>query len=269
MKISVSNIAWKNDNIEKFFELLSTEKCQGVEIAPSKIWSDLSEIHEKDIINFKTLLQDYKLELVGFHSLLYNLNDLQLFKDKESRTKTKKYLFKLIDLCSSLGGKQLIFGSPKNRDTFNLDNDQIDEISSEFFRAIADYAKGKRVYFCIEPLGKNETNFITSVKEGGELVKKINHPNFKLHVDTKAIFYTKEKPSDIFNSYDSIIQHIHISDQELKEPGTINKNHSEISNAIKSINYKNFLSLEMRRVEGDEINSIQRSLNFIKKNYIN
>ena len=112
MKISVSNIAWKNDNIEKFFELLSTEKCQGVEIAPSKIWSDLSEIHEKDIINFKTLLQDYKLELVGFHSLLYNLNDLQLFKDKESRTKTKKYLFRLIDLCSSLGGKQLIFGSP-------------------------------------------------------------------------------------------------------------------------------------------------------------
>ena len=46
MKISVSNIAWKNDNIEKFFELLSTEKCQGVEIAPSKIWSDLSEIHD-------------------------------------------------------------------------------------------------------------------------------------------------------------------------------------------------------------------------------
>ena len=82
--------------------------------------------------------------------------------------------------------------------------------------------------FCIEPLGKNETNFITSVKEGGELMKKLNHPNFKLLLDTKAIFYTKEKPSDIFNSYDSIIQHIHISDQEL-EAGTINKI-SEISN---------------------------------------
>ena len=106
------------------------------------IWSDLSEIHEKDIINFKTLLQDYKLELVGFHSLLYNLNDLQLFKDKESRTKTKKYLFRLIDLCSSLGGKQLIFGSPKNRDTFNLGNDQIDEISSEFFILLLSKERG-------------------------------------------------------------------------------------------------------------------------------
>ena len=77
-------------------------------------------------------------------------------------------------------------------------------------------------------------------------MKKLNHPNFKLHVDTKAIFYTKEKPSDIFNSYDSIIQHIHISDQELKEPGTINKNHSEISNHCVLI-IKFSLEMEKRR----------------------
>ena len=30
------------------------------------------------------------------------------------------------------------------------------------------------------------------MSEGGEIVKKINHTHFKLHLDTKTIFYTQE-----------------------------------------------------------------------------
>ncbi len=38
-------------------------------------------------------------------------------------------------------------------------------------------------FFCLEPLGKDETEFIQSINEGGEMVKEINHPFLKLHLD--------------------------------------------------------------------------------------
>ena len=39
--------------------------------------------------------------------------------------------------------------------------------------------------------------------------------------------------------------------------------HTKISESLKNINYSKFLSIEMRRVVGDEENSIKRSIKFI------
>ena len=153
--------------------------------------------------------------------------------------------------------------------TYDLSKKEVEKISHDFFIEIANHSKKNNVYFCIEPLGKDETNFINSVSEGGEFVKDLNHSNFRLLLDTKAIFFSQENPLIVLDKYQKYIQHIHVSDQDLKEPGTINKNHSDIAKAIKNISYNKFLSLEMRRVSGDEVNSIKRSIKFIKKNYLN
>ena len=51
--------------------------------------------------------------------------------------------------------------------------------------------KGVIFDFCIEPLGKNYTDFIISNEEGGEIVKKIDSEHFKLHLDTKTFFYKR------------------------------------------------------------------------------
>ena len=120
--------------------------------------------------------------------------ELKIFTDEESRIKTKNFLFNLIELCSKLRGNQLIFGSPKNRETYDLPKKEVEKISHDFFIEIANHSKKNNVYFCIEPLGKDETNFINSVSEGGEFVKDLNHSNFRLLLDTKAIFFSQENP---------------------------------------------------------------------------
>ena len=73
MKISVSNIAWHDGKLENFLQLLESEKCHGVEIAPSKIWNNLSDIKVEQINSFNSLIKKYNLELVGFHSLLFGM----------------------------------------------------------------------------------------------------------------------------------------------------------------------------------------------------
>ena len=115
MKISVSNIAWGDQLLSYYLNYIKNLGCSGVEIAPSIIWPEPIKASKEERIQLIDSIKKSGLEFVGFHSLLYNRPDLQLFLNQESRKATKNYIFKLINLCSELGGKQLVFGSPKNR----------------------------------------------------------------------------------------------------------------------------------------------------------
>lgn len=267
MKLAVSNIAWKNNEFKKFYELISQLKCEGVEIAPSKIWKNILEIEDEDKSSFLLEIKRFNLKFLGFHSLLFGRKDLQIFKDKESRDKTKNYLYKLIELCSELKGQNLVFGSPQNRNTLN--NVNADEIGKNFFDEIANYAKKNGVFVCLEPLDISMTDFLTSINQTGEFIKIIGNSNLKLHIDTKTFLLSDESIDENIEKYNSIIKHVHISDKNLNILKDDKHVHKQFAKALKKINYNQYLSLEMKRVENDEINSIKKSVNFIKENYYN
>lgn len=268
MKLSVSNIAWKDCDFFNYAKLIKSNDCDGVEIAPSCIWKEPAEVSKEEILSLLKNLKKIGLEIVGLHSLLFTRPDLQLFKDKEKRESTIKYIFKLIDICAYLEGRQLIFGSPQNRRLHGNSYEKCkDQVLSDFYE-ISEYSKKKNVYFCIEPLGPEVTDFIKSVTEGGQLVEKVNHPNFRLHLDTKAIFSTKEDPKKITERYKDIIQHVHVGDLKLTEPGKINKNHDKIGLALRNINYTKYISIEMKKNINDVDGSIVRSIEYVKKNYL-
>ena len=268
MKISVSNIAWEKQYLVEYLKLLRKLNCSGVEIAPSIIWPEPIKSSYEERKNFKKQINKEGLEVVGFHALLFSRPDLQLFESKENRKSTVKYIFELIQLCADLDGKQLIFGSPKNRKLHNRKYSEcLDQAMDDFFQ-IAEFAKKFNVFFCIEPLGPDETDFIKSIEEGGNIVNKINHPFFKLHLDTKALFATKENSKQLISKFKNIIQHVHIGDEKLKEPGSINTGHQIIGQALKKINYSKYLSIEMRKPEKNVKEVIKRSVLFVKENYL-
>jgi D-psicose/D-tagatose/L-ribulose 3-epimerase len=269
MKLSISNIAWKNCDFYKYTKLVKDQGCSGIELAPSCIWKEPVNADKKEVLELFENIKKIGLKVVGMHSLLYTRPDLQLFKNKNSRDQTIQYIFKLIDICSQLEGKQLIFGSPKNRKLHGQDYKKCEEQALNDFYEISEYSKKKDIFFCIEPLGPEDTDFISSVEEGGKMVINVNHPNFKLHLDTKAIFSTKENPNIVVKKYKDIIQHVHVGDLLLLEPGTVNKNHSLVGEALKNIKYSNYISIEMKKNPKDVEGSILRSIRYVKENYLN
>jgi len=269
MKISVSNIAWDNKYLPEYLTLLKEVGCSGIEIAPNIIWHEPINSLIEDRKALKKKIYHEGLEVTGFHALLFTRPDLQLFQSKESRKSTVDYLCELVKVCHDLGGKQLIFGSPKNRKLHNREYSEcVDQAMEDFFQ-ICEFSKKYNIFFCIEPLGPYETDFIKSVGEGGEIVNKINHPFMKLHIDTKAFFATNENPDEIINKYKNVIQHVHISDKSLKEPGSINTGHKKIGKALNKIKYSKYLSIEMRKQEKNVKEAIIRSVLFVKENYKN
>ena len=55
----------------------------------------------------------------------------------------------------------------------------------------------------------------------------------------------------------------------MTEPGKINKNHDKVGLALKNINYSKYVSIEMKKNNNEVKDSILRSINYVKKNYLN
>ena len=265
MKMSISNIAWGNKNFEDFLKLIKSNGCDSIELAPSLIWNEPINSDKKSLQSLKNLLKNHDIKMVGFHSLLFNRPDLKFFKDKESRLKTIEYLKKLSELCQELGGSQIVLGSPANRALSGRSYESCVQQILEDFNLIADKCKKNEIYFCIEPLSKSMSDFITSSSEAGEIIKEINHENLKLHLDTKTIFENKEDLESIFDKYHDQIQHFHISELGLIEIGKSKNNHMSIAECLRKKNYKKFVSIEMKKTD---MATIVSSINFVKNHYL-
>ena len=51
-------------------------------------------------------------------------------------------------------------------------------------------------------------------------------------------------------------------------PGKINKEHAEIGKRLREINYKGFITLEMRRNLDNIEGSIEKGVKFLRENYL-
>ncbi len=265
----MSNIAWYPGQIDDFIDLIVSVGCKGVELATSMIWDEpinASMVQRKEL---RKKVEDAGLKLTGLQSLLFTRRELTIFDNESGRMKTRDYLTHLMDLCRDLDGNVLVFGSPGNRNIKNnMTYSQAYEVAVAFFRKIGEVAAERDVCFCIEPLGRVETNFINSVAEGEKLIKDCGDiAGLGLHIDCKGLIDECEYDADYIEESFSHAKHVHVSESGLKPPGTTGFDHALISERINKSDYSDFLSIEMRRVDEDVEGAIGRALEYVKQVY--
>lgn len=267
MKLSISNIAWEDSELNIYLDLLKKLGCDGIEIAPSCIWSEPVSATMEERKKLRELISNHGLEVVGFHALLYTHPELKIFDGKEAYEKTVDYVKSLSRLCGDLGGRVMVFGSPRNRERGRRDLEECLSIASEFFYSLAIEAERYNVFICIEPLQQN-CDFTTTSLEGLNLVKQVSHPNFRLHLDVRAMQEAGEDYCDIFSKCTDVLEHVHVGDTNLSPPGYDGFNHSSIGTALKKTGYNKYVSIEMRQGFGPPQKVIEESVEHIKNYYI-
>ncbi|HOL35924.1 MAG TPA: sugar phosphate isomerase/epimerase family protein [bacterium] len=271
MKYAISNIAWQKEMTDQVFSLLQEYSISGIEIAPSRVWEHTDKISYTQVVKYRRKVAKWGLEIVGFHSLFYDHPGLGLFKEKDVEKKTKDFLKHLITVCADCGGKTLIFGSPKARKRGDLPLDRAIEIAADFFIEVAEKAKEKKVFLCIEPLGPDETDFIDSACSALQLIKKVNHPYFQGHLDAKSLYASREISYQTFQNFAPFLKHFHVNEPELK-PISISKqiDHCLIGKYLRKIGYSGYVSIEQRSVDTmDTLGVIKKSIMEMKKCYAN
>lgn len=267
MKLAISNIAWVNQELDEYLGFVKRLGCTGVEIAPSCIWPEpvLATDHERRA--FREKMRKIGLEVVGLHALLFTRPDLQLFGSLKSREETGEYLKRLFKLCSDLGGKVLVFGSPRNRKLNGLDYKEALDIAVDFFRDLTSTAQKYNVVLCMEALSSLETDFLTTSNDVIYLIKNVAHPYFGLHLDAKAMIESKEDFNATLSQYGRMLRHFHVGDPGLTPPGTTGFNHRLIGDALKACRYNGFVSIEMRCNPTLPRETIEKSVRYVKEKY--
>jgi sugar phosphate isomerase/epimerase len=196
--------------------------------------------------------------------------------DRATWQRTRDYLAALLDLCSDLGGKVLVLGSPKQRSIdwgiphSALRNPKLYQDAwhraVELLSSVLDRAAELGLTICLEPLSPAETNFINTVEEGMKMVREIHHPNFKIHLDVKAMSSEPTPVPEIIRSVKAQdIGHFHVNDPNLYGPGMGEVDYAPIAEAVWDIGYDKWLSVEVFKYDPDPQTIAKKSIDYLRR----
>lgn len=134
--------------------------------------------------------------------------------------------------------------------------DEFFEINYNFFREVVAYAEKQGVIICLENMPMPDLP-LGSVKAIVDFVKKINHPNLKICLDTGHVLVFGEQPSDAVRLIGRDLLatlHVHdnngVRDQHLDPYQGVCKWDDFVS-ALKEIGFEGVFSMETNAPKGD------------------
>lgn len=269
MRISISNIAWDKKDDEKVYRILQENNIRGLDIAPARIFENPFDISLYEGQVFINTLKTFNLTPVGMQSLLFGTNGLVLFEDEYIRRQTIEHLKRMMDYAQKIGVTRLVFGSPKNRLVRGLSEKEIDELCYQVFNELGDYAVAKGLFFCIEPNPINYgADFVTNTMDGIQLVKKINNPGFRLHLDLGTMMMNNENIEEVVEAGIDVTEHVHLSHPNLEQVIGYEEIHKRLYQALEDNNYKGTIAIEMKNSgEANNIKKVEETIIFIKSIY--
>jgi len=239
----------------------------GVEIAPFALGETVQEISARQRADIRRVAHDAGLEIVGLHWLLAKPEGLHVsHADAKVRARTRDYLCHLVDFCADLGGKIMVFGSPRQRGRVDdASGDDTWRWAAETFAGVLAAAAERAVSLCIEPLGPDETDFITTASEGRRLVEDLSHPNFRLILDVKAMSSEGRPIADIIREQRDLLAHVHANDANRQGPGFGDTDFMPILEALREIRYDGYVSVEPFEFVPDVDAVARRSVRYLRE----
>ncbi len=109
---------------------------------------------------------------------------------------------------------------------------------------IAPLAEREGVTVVIEPLGRHECNFITSLAEGAAMAEAVDHPHVRLLADIYHMRMNGEGLEEIVK-YGRLLSHVHVAEKEGRmAPGTGGEDFGPYLRALKEVGYQGAISFE-------------------------
>ncbi|MDR1676255.1 MAG: sugar phosphate isomerase/epimerase [Tannerella sp.] len=159
--------------------------------------------------------------------------------------KTLAYVDVAMRRAQQTGTKIFVLGSGGSRripDGF--DRETAVEQFTELCRRIALLGEKYGVTVVLEPLRKEETNLIHTVREGMEIVRAVNHPNLQVLADFYHMACAGEDAQALVEAGASL-HHCHIAEKTGRTaPGVHGDDFTPYFKALKQINYRGSLSIE-------------------------
>lgn len=260
MKLAISNIAWEAGDLPAILPILREAGVGGVEIAPTKLWPEWKGANAAAAREHAAMLADSGFEVPALQSLLFGRPDLKIFGSEDTRAATLVHLQACAEIAAAMGAGTMVFGSPGNRDRGSLACAAADDIATPFFLKAAHICSDYGVVLGLEPNPEQyRCNYLTRWREAERMVRMVDHPGLRLHLDTACIHLGGDDPVEAIRTAAGIASHFHISEPFLAEIDGVAFEHRRIGDALSASDYAGWLSIEMKTTPAPQ-ESVKRSV---------
>lgn len=268
MKFGICSEIFKDWNdIARTVSFVKETGYDGLEIAPFTFAPYVTEISAGTRAEIVRRAEEADLDILGIHWVFVGPQGVHLtHPDPAVREFTANYLNALVDFCGDLGGKVIIFGSPKQRNVENgVTYDQAFGYARGIFESAMPRCEARGVTICMEPLTHLETNFMQSAAETVTLIDAVNHPNFQLILDTKAMTFEQDDRATLIRRHADKLRHYHANDENMHGPGFGDVQFGPIFEALKAIQFGGYVSVEVFNFDPGPETIARKSLEYMKQ----
>ncbi len=219
----------------------------GIEIAPFTLAPLVTDLSPQARGDLRRTIARSGLDCVGLHWLLAKTEGFHVaHPDAEVRNRTVDYLAELARLSHDLGGRVLVFGSPKQRSLLpGVTPEQAIDFIHEVLSRLIPVLETTDTVVALEPLSPVETDVLTTAAETCRLIERIGSPHIRLHLDVKAMASEETPIPEIIMASAAHLEHFHANDVNLQGPGFGAVDFGPIFAALDEVRYSGWVSVEV------------------------
>lgn len=140
---------------------------------------------------------------------------------------------------------QVIIGLIRGKIEEGVNRSETEEWTINCLRECTKFAKEYNIQLTLEPVNRYESNFINTLNQGIEFIKRVGASNLGLLADT---FHMNIEEVSIYSSIiqaKDYITHVHFADSNRWAPGCGHLDFAKIVHTLKNIGYRGYVSAEI------------------------
>lgn len=241
----------------------------GLEIAPFTLGAEPQRLPAARRAEVRRAAADAGVRIGSLHWLLLAPEGLSITSaDPGVRSATRDAIERLVGLAVDLGAAVLVHGSPKQRE-LPAGEGRADAVAraTEAFAWAGEAAAAAGVTYCIEPLSRRETEFVTSVAEAVAIVEAVGLPALRTMIDCRAARLSDPEPVEALIARHvptGMVRHVHVNDTNGRAPGQGDDRFAPVLAALAAANYAGDVGVEPFAYEPDGPTTAARAIGYLR-----
>ncbi|MDP1752579.1 MAG: sugar phosphate isomerase/epimerase family protein [Reyranella sp.] len=264
MKLSLCNEVIRELSFERQCVLAAGLGYRGLEVAPFTLGDDAWCMPASRRAEIRRACTDAGIAVSGLHWLLAAPAGLSITtSDRTVWQKSVEVLRGSVELCADLGGDYLVHGSPAQRRVADAGDRQRAE---EAWRIAASEAGQAGVAYCLEPLARPDCNFVNTLAEAAEVVRRNGNPALCLMIDTLAASLEESEPiAAAIRRWmpTGLMAHVQFNDRSKRGPGQGDDRFAPVVKALKETGYNGWVAMEPFVYEPDGPTCAARMIGYV------
>ncbi|WP_117190674.1 sugar phosphate isomerase/epimerase family protein [Rhizobium terrae] len=245
MNLSISNLSFPREEKLRAYALIAKLGAKGVEIAPTRLagWDAMTV---ETFAEEASILDDFGLRASSLQAIVFDKPQLELLGAEESFNELCAHIRRISEIAMTLGCSVAVFGAPKNRQRNGLTEDVAVGYAIDRFARLGELCAENGLIIGIEPVPAfYGCDFILNAETATRIVRKVNSPNIRLHLDTGCALLGSDDIADAIAQGSDVLAHFHIAEPKLAEFNEPKAEHDRAASSLALMGYNKWLAIEM------------------------